>query len=80
MFLGVGVGGGLQAKHLLPCCCIRDSLLSDMQDKHVLRKLNFDPNFRVRGNVVGGGLRQNTCYHAAALVIPFDLICNITMF
>ena len=39
---GVGVCG----KYLLPCCCIRDSLLFDMQYDHVLKKLNFDPTNR----------------------------------
>ena len=41
-----GLGGerglSLQVKHLLPCCCICDSLKSDMQHDHVLKKLNSD--------------------------------------
>ena len=35
-------GGGLRAKYLPARCCIRDSLLFDMQHDHVLKKLNFD--------------------------------------
>ena len=35
-------GGGLCAKHLLPYCCVRDSLKYDMQHDHILKKLNFD--------------------------------------
>ena len=27
-----------------------------------------------------GGLRANICYHVAAFMIPFNLICNMTMF
>ena len=27
-----------------------------------------------------GVWEQNICYHAAALVIPFNLICNMTLF
>ena len=29
--------------------------------------------------VGGGELRTNSCYHVAAIVIPFNLICNMTM-
>ena len=28
----------------------------------------------------GGGLQQNMRYHVAAFMIPFNLICNMTMF
>ena len=28
----------------------------------------------------GGGGGQNVCYHAAAFVIPFNLICNMPLF
>ena len=55
--LGSGVGG-LRAKYLLPCCCIRDSLYFDMQHDHVLKKLNFDLLTPSLGSVcvcVGGG-------------------------
>ena len=53
-FWGVG---GLPAKHLLPCCCIHDSLLFYMQHGHVLKKFSFGlftPSPRVVGE---GGLR-----------------------
>ena len=36
-----GGGGGLQAKYLVPCCCIRDSLFFDMLHDHVLKKLKL---------------------------------------
>ena len=38
----MGVSGALRAKYLLPWCCIHDSLKFDMQNDHVLKKLNFD--------------------------------------
>ena len=60
----------------------RDSLLFDIQHEYVLKKLNFyllTQSLRSRG--AGKGVcSQNICYHAAALVIPFNLICNMTMF
>ena len=37
----------------------------------------FDPNPRVRGK---GVCRQTFCDHVAAYVIPFNLICNMTLF
>ena len=40
--LSVRRRGGLRAKYLLSCCCIRDSLSFDLQQDHVLKKLNFD--------------------------------------
>ena len=40
----------------------------------------FDPNPRVRRWGVGRGLRTKYLIHAAAFVIPFNLICNMTMF
>ena len=36
------VGGGLGAKYLIPCCCIRYSFYLDMQNDHVLKKVEFD--------------------------------------
>ena len=38
------MGGRLQAKYLVPCCCIRDSRKLGMQHDHVLinKKWNFD--------------------------------------
>ena len=50
-----------------------DSLLFDLQYDHFLKKLTLDrltPSRRVRGL---GGLQQK-------FVIPFYLICNMTMF
>ena len=35
---------------------------------------------RVEGGGAAGVCRQNICYHTAAFVIPFNLICNMTMF
>ena len=32
------------------------------------------------GGGEGGVCRQNICYHVAAYLIPFNLICNMTMF
>ena len=81
-----GGGGGMWAKYLLTCCCIRASFKFDMQHKHVLRKLNFylltpSPGSGGVGGVGGGGsLGQNICYHVAAFVILFNLICSMTVF
>ena len=36
------VSGAPRAKYLLPFCCIHVSLLCDMQQDHVPKKLNFD--------------------------------------
>ena len=47
-----------------------------MQRDHVLKKLNFDLLTPRIGRVV---CEQNISYHAAAFVIPFYLICNMTM-
>ena len=51
-----------------------------MQHDHVLKKLKFDLlTLSPRGRGVGGGLREeNICYHVAAYLIPFNLICNMT--
>ena len=56
---------------------MHNSLKFDMQHDHVLKKLNFDPTPR---GWRGGFSRQNICYHVAAFVIPFNLICNMTIF
>ena len=32
----------VRTEYVLACCCIRHSLLFDMQHDHVLKKLNFD--------------------------------------
>ena len=77
------MGWSLQAKHLIPCCCNRDSLQFDMQHDLVLHKLNFDhlAITLVSGDVVWVGVcGQNICYHAAAFMIPFNLICNMTVY
>ena len=58
--------------------CVCDwGIKFDMQRHHVLKKLNFDhliPPPRSEGV-----RRQNICYHVAAFVIPFNLVCNMTM-
>ena len=52
-----------------------------MQHDIVLKKLNFDFFFFLGGGGGGGGVcGQNIFYHVAALVILFNLICNMTMF
>ena len=38
----MGVSGALPAKYLLLWCCIHESLKFDMQNDHVLKKLNFE--------------------------------------
>ena len=49
-----------------------------MQYDHVLRKLNFN---LLTPRVGGGGVCTHyICYHVAAPVISFNLICNMTMF
>ena len=68
----------MQAKYLIPCCCNCDSLKFDTQHDHVLKKWNFDLLTPSPGS--GGGLPAKYFYHVAALVILFNLICNMTMF
>ena len=51
-----------------------------MQHGYVLKKLNFDIKSPSVGGGGGGGRWQNISYHVAAFVIPFNLICNMTMF
>ena len=70
---------GSALKYWLPCRHIRDSLQFDMQQEHVLKKVEFwisDPIPRVGWWKFGGVSRQNICYHDAAFVIPFNLICT----
>ena len=56
----------------------RDSIFKfDMQHLQVLKKLNFDLLTPSPGIGVGG---QNIRYHVAAFVIPFNLICKMTLF
>ena len=68
--------GSLWVKYLLKRCCICDSLLFDMQLDHVLYKLTF--------NHRGGGPGKRNLWpkylNVAAFAIPFNFICNITMF
>ena len=57
-----------------------------MQHDHGLKKVNFDLLTPTPGLGSGGGrgfvgvCEQNICYHAAAVVIPFNLICKMTVF
>ena len=78
---------GLRLKYLLPNFCISDSTyLIIMQHDHVLKRLNFDlliPSPGLGGGGGGGVLRAKyllPCYHVAACVISFNLICNMTIF
>ena len=60
-----------------------------MQHNRFLKKLNFDLLTPTRGSRDGSGgggggggkgvCWQNICHHAAAFVIPFNLICNMTV-
>ena len=45
----------MQANYLLPCCCICDSLKSDMQHDHFLKKLIFNFFTPTSGLGCGGG-------------------------
>ena len=46
-----------------------------MQHDHVLKKLNLDLLTPFAGS---GVCRQNICFHVAALMIYFNVICNMT--
>ena len=72
-------GGGLSAKYLLPFCCIGDILKFNLQHDYVLKSciLTLRPPVLAGG---GGVCWQNISYHVAAFVIPFNLICNMTIF
>ena len=52
----------------------------DMQHDHVLKKSNFDLLTPTPGSRGWMDCRHNICNHAAELVIPFNLICNMTLF
>ena len=57
--------------------CLRGKIFATMSEK--VEFWPTDPILRVGGG--GGGLGgQNICYHVAALVILFNLICNMTLF
>ena len=73
--------GGLQANICYHFAAFGDSLKFDMQHDHVLKKLHYDPLALTTGSSGWVGVcRQNICYHVAAFVIPFNLICNMAMF
>ena len=65
--------------YLLPCCCMNFAIPFEIQRDKVLKKLNF---YVLTPRVLGErGLGVgNICYDVAAFVIPFNLICNVTMF
>ena len=48
----------LQAKYLLPYCCMRHFLKFDMQHDHILKKLNFvypggpEPGFQTKSRLI----------------------------
>ena len=50
-----------------------------MQHDHILKKMYFDLLTPPQGSKVGV-LGQNFCSHVAAFIIPFNLICNMTIF
>ena len=78
-----GSGVCIRTEYMLACCCIRRSLYFDTQQDHVLKKLNFelsDPTPQGWGRRGVGVDRQYISYHVAACVIPFNLICNMTIF
>ena len=67
--------GSLRAKYSLPCCCIRDSIIFDMQHDHVLKKLNLDLSTSPQGREGSGVCRHNICYHTTMLLhASFPLI------
>ena len=64
-----GGGGGVCGQNI--CYHV---VAFDMQHEIVLKKLNFD----LWG--LGVSARKDICYYVAEFVIPFYLICNMTMF
>ena len=65
------------------CICYHVAALNfaipfDMQHDNVLKKMNF--NLLPHKGLGGGACGGNICYHVAAFVILFYLICNMTMF
>ena len=52
------MSGALGAKCLRPWCCIHDSLKFDMQNDHVLKKLNFDVLTPLPNSTQGVGHRS----------------------
>ena len=65
-------------KYFLPCCCQLCQLLFDMQHDYFQKiyTLTFWPHPLGQGCVWG----QIICYHVAASVVSFNLICNMTIF
>ena len=66
------MGGSLQAKYLVLCCCNRDSLKFDMQHDYVLKKWNFDLLTLSPGSGWGsgggvGGLHANKLFGTLVL-------------
>ena len=60
----------------------RDSIKLDMQHDYVLKKLNFDLLTRSGASVCvcGGSADKIFATMLLHFVIPFNLICNMTMF
>ena len=54
-----------------------DSFLFDMQHDHVLKKWNFD---RLTPWVRGGSASKIFATMLLYFMIPFNLVCNMTMF
>ena len=53
-----------------------------MQHDHGLKKSNFDLlscSQRRIGGIGVGICGQNICYHVVTFMVPFNLICNMTM-
>ena len=85
--------GGLRAKYLLICYCMRDCHLN-MQHDHVLKKLNFDlwprplnpPGGQTQTFDQKSGLKYFlfivplSAFDTILLHLRFPLICNMTMF
>ena len=70
---------GLQAKCLQQFCCIHDSLQFGMQYDHDLKKLNLAFLPHPLGSW-GGTAGKIFAIMLLNYVIPFNLICNMTMF
>ena len=81
----VGGRGCLRPKYLQPCCCISWFPLIWYATRPCSEKswiLTYWPHPQGWGCGCGGiGLCwQNICYHYAAFVISFNLICSMTIF
>ena len=71
----MGRGGICRQNTCYHAAAFGESLPFDMQQYHVLKKLNFDqltpsPGFRL------GVCGQNICFRVAAFLILFNLICK----